>query len=113
MGSRKGIQPVKMWWGAGIGYLSLARCRFVYGPADPTATHCLLLHEIQIGFGFTFLVLAYPGSPKQNPESHKMVVVCSKLRGWVLPNIQHPMVAKLYVGPLNVFEVQEHARGPL
>ena len=25
------------------GYLSRARCRLVYGPADATATHCLLL----------------------------------------------------------------------
>jgi len=25
--------------------------------------------------GFTFLILAYLGSPGQNPESHKMVVV--------------------------------------
>ena len=24
-------------------YLSGARCRFAYGPADATATHCLLL----------------------------------------------------------------------
>jgi len=40
-----------------------------------TATHCLLLQEIQTGFGFTFLILAHPGSPGQNPESHKMVVV--------------------------------------
>jgi len=49
--------------------------RFAYGPADPTATHCLLLQEIQIGFGFTFLVLAHPGSPGQNPESCKTVIV--------------------------------------
>jgi len=44
-------------------------------PADTTATHCILLQEIQIGFGFTFLVPAYPHSPGQNPESCKMVVV--------------------------------------
>jgi len=55
--------------------LSGMRCKFAYGPADTTATHCLLLQEIQIGFGFTFLVPAYPGSPGQNPESHEMVVV--------------------------------------
>jgi len=30
------------WWGAG-GYLSGARCRLAYSPADATATHCLLL----------------------------------------------------------------------
>jgi len=46
-----------------------------YDPDDTTATHCLLLQEIQIGFGFTFLVLAHPGSPRQNPEGHKTVVV--------------------------------------
>jgi len=27
------------------GYLSGARCRLAYGPADATATHCLLLHK--------------------------------------------------------------------
>ena len=69
--SRKGIQRVKNWVeGCWHGYLSGARCRFPYGPTDPTATHCLLLQEIQIGFGFTFLVPAHPGSPGQNPESH-------------------------------------------
>jgi len=57
------------------GYLSGARCKFVYDPADTTSIHCLLLQEIQIGFGFTFLVAAHPGSPGQNPESRKMVVV--------------------------------------
>jgi len=57
------------------GYLSGARCRFAYEPADTTVTHCLLLQEIQIGFGFTFPVPAHPGSPGHNPESRKMVVV--------------------------------------
>ena len=44
LGGRKGIQPVKNWvvrcW---HGHLSGARCRLAYGPADSTATHCLLL----------------------------------------------------------------------
>jgi len=33
------------WWGAGVGrgYLCGARCRLAYGPADVTATQCLLL----------------------------------------------------------------------
>ena len=57
------------------GYLSEARCKFAYGPVDPTATYCFLLQEIQIGFGFTFLVPAHLGSPRQNPESRKTVVV--------------------------------------
>jgi len=46
LGGRKGIRPVKNWVvGCWCGYLSGARCRFVYGPADATATatRCLLL----------------------------------------------------------------------
>ena len=44
LGGRKGIRPVKngvvRCW---RGYLSGARCRLAYGPADATAAHCLLL----------------------------------------------------------------------
>jgi len=44
LGSRKGIRPVKNWVvGCWHGYLSGARCRFAYGPAEATATHYLLL----------------------------------------------------------------------
>jgi len=44
LGGRKGIQPVKNWVaGYWHGYLSGARCRLAYGPADATATHRLLL----------------------------------------------------------------------
>ena len=44
LGSRKGMRPVKNWVvGCWRGYLSGARCRLAYGPADATATHCLLL----------------------------------------------------------------------
>jgi len=39
------------------GYVSGARCRFAYSTPDTTATHCLLLREIQIGFGFWPTVL--------------------------------------------------------
>jgi len=46
LGGRKGIRPVKNWvvecWCC---CLSGAMCRLAYGPADATATHCLLLHE--------------------------------------------------------------------
>ena len=42
LGGRKGIRPVKNWVvGCWHGYLSGARCRLAYGPADATATHCL------------------------------------------------------------------------
>jgi len=44
LGDRKGIRPVKnSVVGCWRGYLSAARCRLAYGPADATATHCLLL----------------------------------------------------------------------
>ena len=44
LGSRKGIRPVKNWVvGCWHVYLSGVRCRLAYGPADATATYCLLL----------------------------------------------------------------------
>ena len=58
VGWHEGHLACKMSGGCWHGYLSGARCTFAYGPADPTAIHCLLLREIQIGFGFTFLVPA-------------------------------------------------------
>ena len=43
-GRASGLQ--KNWVvGCWHGYLSGARCRLAYGPADATATHCLLLHK--------------------------------------------------------------------
>ena len=33
----------KLSGGCWRGYLSVARCRLAYGPADATATHCILL----------------------------------------------------------------------
>ena len=44
LGGNKGIRSVKNWVvGCWHGYLSGTRCRLAYGPADATATHCLLL----------------------------------------------------------------------
>ena len=44
VGRQEGHPPVKNrvegYW---CGYLSGARCRLAYSPADATATHCLLL----------------------------------------------------------------------
>ena len=63
LGIKKGIRPVKIWVvGCWRGYLSGARCRLAYGPADATATH-MSLAKIQTGF--TILVLAQLGSPGQ------------------------------------------------
>jgi len=44
------------------GYLSGARFRLAYGPADATA---FCFSKIQIGF--TFVVPAHPGSPGKGP----------------------------------------------
>jgi len=44
-----------------------SRCRFAYGPADATATHYLNPDWFYLP-GFTFLVLAHPGSPGENPR---------------------------------------------
>jgi len=71
LGGRKGIRPVKkLKSGFWHGYLSGARCRLAYGPADATATHCLSKTQI----GFTFVVLAHPGSPGK--RAVKQVCVC-------------------------------------
>jgi len=57
---RKSIRPVKNWvLGCWHGYLSVARCRFAYGPADATATLCLLSVKSRL-----VLVPAHPGNPK-------------------------------------------------
>ena len=47
-------------------------CRLAYGPADATATHCLLLRKIQIDF--TFLVPAHLCCPGQSAD--KQMCVC-------------------------------------
>jgi len=64
VGGRKGIRPVKKWWGCWCGCLSGARCGLAYGPADatiPLAVSCC--SEIQIGF--TFLSLDHLNSPRK------------------------------------------------
>jgi len=42
-GRQEGHPACKKMSGGVHGYLSGARCRLAYGPADSTATHCLLL----------------------------------------------------------------------
>jgi len=53
------------------GYLSGARFRLAYGPADVTVS---CFSKIQIGF--TFLVLAHPDSPGQRAVKRVCVCVC-------------------------------------
>jgi len=42
VGRQEGRLACKKLSGGVHGYLSGARCRLAYGPADATATHCLL-----------------------------------------------------------------------
>jgi len=59
------------------GYLSGARYKLVYGPADATATHCLLLHLNPDWF--CLLVPAHLGSPRQRAIKRVCVCVCVSL----------------------------------
>jgi len=56
------------------GYLSGARYKLVYGPADATATHCLLLHLNPDWL--CLLVPAHLGSPRQRAIKRVCVCVC-------------------------------------
>jgi len=53
-------------------------CRFAYAQLMtlPLTIYCSSKSRlVHLPSWFTFLVLAHPGSPGQNPEGHKMVVV--------------------------------------
>ena len=92
LGGRKGIRPVKNWVvGCWHGYLSAAMCRIAYGPADATATHCLLLQQIQIGF--TFLVPAHLGSPRKGPLNG---CVCVTVVTWHQAACSRPVSAPVW-----------------
>ena len=84
LGGRKGIRPVENWVvGCWRGYLSGARCRLAYSPADATATHFSCFSKIQIGF--TFRVPAHPGSPGK--RAVKRVCVCVTRTSWQLSQV--------------------------
>jgi len=79
LGIRKGIQCVKLSGGM-LAWL------YVWGKAQiciwpswchwPLTISCFTKNRDWFHLpGFTFLILAYPGSPRQNPESHETVVV--------------------------------------
>jgi len=56
-------------------YLSGARCRLAYGPADATATHYLCFSKIQIGFTFWYR-LTWVVPDKRPLTGCVCVVVC-------------------------------------
>ena len=83
LGGRKGIQPVKnSVVGCWHGYLSGARCRLAYGPADATATQLSVASVKSI---LVYLsVPAHPGSPGQMPLNVCVCVcVCACVRACV------------------------------
>ena len=63
MGDRKGIQPVKTeWWGAVVVVCLEQGADLHMAQLMPLPLTVSCFSKIQIGF--TFLVLAYPGSPR-------------------------------------------------
>jgi len=66
--------PVVGFW---RGYLSGARCRFAYAPADATATHCLLL--LWNPDWFYHFGTSHPGSPGQRAVK-RVCVIASEAR---------------------------------
>jgi len=55
VGQQEGHLACKNWVvGCWRGYLTGVRCRFAYGPDEPTATQCLLVQEINVGFSLPF-----------------------------------------------------------
>jgi len=72
LGGRKGIWPVKTeWWGAGMVVCLGWDADLHMAQLMPLPLTVSCLSKIQIGF--TFLVLAYPGSPRKGPLN---VCVC-------------------------------------
>ena len=75
LGGRKGIRPVEIeWWGAGVVIcLEMVRGTDLHmAQLMPLPFTVSCLSKIQTGF--TFLVLAHPGSPEQ--RAVKRVCVC-------------------------------------
>jgi len=76
-GGRTGIRACKKTWVVGYwhGHLSGARCRLAYGPADATATHCLLF--------------------QQNPDSFTMQAGCSLFKIQFTESIEYSLICPL------------------
>jgi len=73
VGLQEGHPALKTeWWGAGV-VLSEASCRLVYAQLMPMPLTVSCFSKIQIGF--TFLILAYLGSPGK--RAIKRMCVCN------------------------------------
>jgi len=64
--------------GCWCAYLSGARCRLAYGPADATALTVFCFSKIQTDF--PFMILAHPGSPGQ--RAVRRVCECVRVRAY-------------------------------
>ena len=87
LGGRKGIRPVKNWVvGCWHGYLSGARCRLAYGPANATATHCLASVKSRLVLPFWYWLTQVV--PEKGPLNWcvYMCVCYSRHRQQHLPN---------------------------
>ena len=93
LGGRKGIRPVKNWvvrcW---CGYLSGARCRLAYGPADATATHYLLLQ-----YNPDWFYLSGTGSQGRLRHINDGANAHEKNRGWRFLQELRGEVRKLFM----------------
>jgi len=79
LGGRKGIRPEKkLWWGAGVVICLEQGADLHTAQLMPLPFTVSCFSKIQIGF--TFLVLAHPGSPGK--RAVKQVCVCLVI-SWV------------------------------
>ena len=69
---RKGIRPVTEWWGVGVAICLAHSADLHMAQLMPLPLTVACFSKIHIGF--TFLVLAYPGSPGE--RAVKRVCVC-------------------------------------
>jgi len=78
LGDRKGIQPVKNeWWGAGM-VICLRRgadLHIAWLIPLPLIVSCSRKSRLVLVLPFWYRLTRGPGSPRQNQERHKMVVV--------------------------------------
>jgi len=76
LGGRKGIRPVKNeWWGAGVVVCLEQGADLHMAQLMPLLLTVFCFSKIQIGF--TFLVLAHPGSPGKRAVKWLCVCVCA------------------------------------
>jgi len=121
LSSRKGIWPLKNWviW-CWCGYLSGARCRFAYGPADTTATHYLLLQKSRLVLPFWYQftqVFPYKGLLNGCCYCNTIIwtlsidgwtVACSAMEWGLHKGVEHPACTSLWYPLLLTRNLSSH-----